>query len=194
MNLPSSVRAQGEVGIKQYLSTRDASHIQAKAHGGSNAADNMVFEDKKLNRGRNYDYMAGRRDTPHMTQEELEAVRAADRNAHRKNTTANALLRGVKATAVAGLVEGGMALLEEGVEYRQGEISGKEYAKRVGVKAATAAAVGGATAAGYTALCAASPAAAAALPVVALGLAVVGAFTYVVRAKKAIDKHKKIGK
>lgn len=76
--VPSDVRAQGPDAVKSYLASRDASHIKARASGGPNTAENLEFECRNLNRQRNYDFRAGRRETPHMTPEELQAVRRAN--------------------------------------------------------------------------------------------------------------------
>ena len=177
---------------KIFLSTRDASHIQAKAQGGPNTAENMVFEDRQFNRARNYDYRAGRRNTPHMTTEELQAVSSANKSFGLQ--IKDAVFTGARAAGYAAALEGSLALLEETAEYRKGNISATECAQRVVTRAATSAAVGGGTFAGCAALCAASPAAAAALPAVTIGLAVFGAHTIFTCAKNAIEEHRSIKK
>ena len=192
LKVPSTVRAAGTDEIKHYLSTRDASHIEAKAQGGPNTAENMVFEDSQLNRGRNYDHKAGRRDTPHMTPEELEAVNAANRSLQLKNAGLEALESGLYAAGFAAALEGSLAFLEESVNYRKGEISATECAQRVVTKAATTGAVGGATTGLCTFAAALSPAAAAVIPVVFAPLIVFAAFTIFTRAKKAIQEHRSI--
>ena len=102
--------------MKQYLSTRDASHILAKAQGGDNTAANMVFEDKTLNRWRNYGYKAGRRPSPHMSQQELEAVRRADAEVNRSQPSSGVIQNTLKTAGVAAAIEGGISALEDGVD------------------------------------------------------------------------------
>ena len=152
----------------------------------------MVFEDRQFNRARNYDYRAGRRNTPHMTTEELQAVSSANKSFGLQ--IKDAVFTGARAAGYAAALEGSLALLEETAEYRKGNISATECAQRVVTRAATSAAVGGGTFAGCAALCAASPAAAAALPAVTIGLAVFGAHTIFTCAKNAIEEHRSIKK
>lgn len=188
-SMPESVRAEGPEAMKSYLSQRDASHIIAKAQGGPNTADNMRFEDSALNRQRNYNYKSGKRDTPHMMEKELQQIDAADRMVNVKATASRAVESGAKAAVVAAAVEGALSALEDGVDYRKGDIDGKEYAKRVAGKAAKGGLVGGAVGAGSVAFGAFAPLTAAALAPVAIGFAVAGALTVTYRAGKAIKKH-----
>ena len=81
--------------MKQYLSTRDASHILAKAQGG---------------------YKAGRRPSPHMSQQELEAVRRADAEVNRSQPSSGVIQNTLKTAGVAAAIEGGISALEDGVD------------------------------------------------------------------------------
>lgn len=129
-----------------------------------------------------------------MTQEELEAANAANDQVHIKGSMSQVAEAGLKGAATGAVVEGVLSAVEDGVSYRKGEIDGKEYAQKVGRKAATGAVVGGAMGAGGAALGAMAPVTAAALAPVALGLAVYGALTVTVRLGEAAKEHYNISK
>ena len=65
---------------REYRTTVQASHIVARAQGGSNASHNLVWEKSQTNLQRNYDFNAGRRSTPNMTSSEVSSANAFNRN------------------------------------------------------------------------------------------------------------------
>ncbi|CAJ1327937.1 unnamed protein product [Effrenium voratum] len=194
--VPSDVRAQGPDAVKSYLASRDASHIKARASGGPNTAENLEFECRNLNRQRNYDFRAGRRETPHMTPEELQAVRRANGSVQVlevQGMTSRMASVARQGGAVGAVVEGALSVLEDGVEYRRGQIDGQQYAQRVATKTlmTIGAAVSGAAACAGAGLAALAPVLAAP---VGVGLAVYGAVVGLERASKAIADHLKLKK
>jgi len=172
------------------LATRDASHVHARAGGGKSTAANLEWESRDLNRQRNYDYKAGRRETPDMTSEEVAAINRANRSTNWKVMHQEALSAGAKAAAVTAVVEGGLSLIEDGVEYKEGKIDGCEYATRVAKKSAIGSVVGGAVGYGGALLVGAVAGTAVAPVVAGVGtmVAVAGVVSTGYRAAKGVKK------
>lgn len=183
VKVPGSVRTTVD-GIVDFLAKRDASHIQAKAHGGSNNAGNIVWESSQVNRQRNYDFRAGRRDTPHMTEAELQAVRAEDKSLNR--TSGGITIAGAgRAAGIGAVLDGVLSAVENADAYKRGEISGLTYAGNVAADTARGAAYG---ALGYVATAAAVAAAPAVAIPAATALAAYGVYQYGTRLYEGLKK------
>jgi len=185
-SLPGSVRAEGPESIKAFLSSRDASHIEAYAQGGSNNARNMLYEDRILNRQRNWDFRAQRRNTPHMTSQEQQAAKAANRNVHVQRSLSHVGEAGLMGAASGAVLEGGLSVIEDGIEYKKGNISRREYGRRLVTKTLYGTSIGGAAGVVGAATCAAAPAAATALAPMTMAFGIAGAVNVSFRLVKGL--------
>ena len=105
--------------VKQYLSDKDASHIQSHRNGGSNNPDNIKWENSSLNRSR------GSRNMTPQEQRNIEIQAQFD------NLT-GAIKAGIKATpkgaAIGAITTLPFSTLRNGLRVVRGEISAKEAA------------------------------------------------------------------
>ena len=108
--IPKSIRAIGPTATQQALESKDWSHIVSKSNGGSDLADNGIFEKSSINR---------RRGSRNMTPEELEAARKVLNNAKLQaiiSQTLSAMLKGamvgVAITLIYHLFDSGLKVFE----------------------------------------------------------------------------------
>ena len=174
--VPAAVRARGPEATAEYLSGMDWSHIIPRSAGGSDLASNGLWEDAGLNRVRG---------AAQMTPAEIQAAQAAAGSealraalAHTAENALTGALVGAGASAV-------LAVLEEGLKVRRGEIEMDQAIRTVGRRIALAAAAGAAVAGLATAVVSAFPAVAPVLAAVAVPVAVVSIACYAYRLGSA---------
>jgi len=167
--------------VKEYLSDKDASHIEPHSKGGSNHPDNIKWENRSPNRARG--------DRP-MTQKEQSLL---DVQAQFDNLT-GALKAGVEAAprgAVIGVATTiPFALLRNALRVVRGEISAQEAAKEAAKETAIGGGVGAVSAFTVTTIAAACPPIAIGLAAISPALLVIGGAGLVYEFFKILDDHK----
>ena len=185
--IPASQRAgiDGQTAAartKEYLSNKDASHINPHSKGGSAHPDNMKWEDRIPNRARG--------DKP-MT---LKEQRAIDAKANLDNLS-GAMQRGMEA-GLKGVVIGAVttlpfSFLRNALRVSRGEMTSQEAVRETGKETLIGGAVGGVSAFTVTAFASAFPPIALALTAISPALLVVGGAGMVYEFFKILDDHKK---
>jgi hypothetical protein len=168
---------------KDYLSNKDASHINPHSQGGSSHPDNIRWEDSDTNR-----YVRG--DKP-MTQQELANLE----NQAFIDNVAGAVEAGV-AAAPRGAVIGAVttlpfSMLRNGLKIVRGEITAQEAAMDVGKETLVGSGVGAVSAFGITAIASACPPIALALTAISPVLLAAGGAGMAYEFYKILDDHKK---
>ena len=184
--IPASQRAgvdgqSAAVRNKEYLSNKDASHINPHSKGGSAHPDNMKWEDRIPNRARGDKTM-----TP-------KEQRAIDAKANLDNLS-GAMQRGMEA-GLKGVVIGAVttlpfSFLRNALRVSRGEITSQEAAMETGKETLMGGAVGGVTAFTVTAVASAFPPIAIFLTAVSPALLVVGGAGMVYEFFKILEDHK----
>ena len=184
--IPASQRAgvdgqSSAVRTKEYLSNKDASHINPHSKGGSAHPDNMKWEDRIPNRARGDKTM-----TP-------QEQRAIDAKANLDNMT-GAVQRGMEAGlkgAVIGAVTAlPLSFLRNALRVSRGEMTNEEAALAILKDTGIGGAVGGVTAISVTTFAAAFPPVAALLATASPALLVAGGAGMVYEFFKILEDHK----
>ena len=184
--IPASQRAgvdgqSSAVRTKEYLSNKDASHINPHSKGGSAHPDNMKWEDRIPNRARGDKTM-----TP-------QEQRGIDAKANLDNMT-GAVQRGMEAGlkgAVIGAVTAlPLSFLRNALRVSRGEMTNEEAALAILKDTGIGGAVGGVTAISVTTFAAAFPPVAALLATASPALLVVGGAGMVYEFFKILEDHK----
>ena len=128
----------GDSKVSAVLHGKDWSHIKPHSHGGSADAANGVFEAASINRARGAEDMG----LPDLATAKAQLHAAGIKSA--ASTIGASALRGAGIAAAVGLVT---ALLEHGLDYREGRIALETMSKRVLRDAARSAASGAAVSA-----------------------------------------------
>ena len=166
--------------FKEYLSDKDASHVEPHSQGGSSHPDNIKWENKSANRSRGSQPMTSK-----------EQIRI-DAKFHIDNLT-GALQSGLSAApkgAVVGAVSTvPLSVLRNGLRVARGEMSSQEAAIETGKEVVVGAGMGAATAFTVVAVCAACPPVAAVLAVASPFLGVTGAMSMGHELYTIIDEH-----
>ena len=166
--------------FKEYLSDKDASHVEPHSQGGSSHPDNIKWENRSANRSRGSQPM-----TP------KEQVRI-DAKFHIDNLT-GALQSGLsaapKGAAIGAISTVPLSVLRNGLRVAQGEISYQEAAIETGKEVVGGAVVGFATTFTVVTVCVACPPIAVALAVVSPALGVAGTISTVHELYTTIDKY-----
>lgn len=120
--IPRTIRMAGPDALDEFRRGRDWSHIVPRSLGGSDSANNGIFEERSINQARG---------AATMTREEFGlAQQALQTEAFRHAVTQTASVV-VTAALVTAVVEGVFAVMEEGLRYYDGEISKAELHVRV---------------------------------------------------------------
>ncbi|GEM_PF-694150 len=166
---------------KEYLSNKDASHIEPHSQGGSTRSDNLKWEAQSTNRARG--------DQPMTKQEQI----GLDIKAQVDNLT-GALGAGLKAAprgaAIGAMTTVPFALLRNALRVVRGELSPQEAAAETAKETATGGAVGAVTAFTVTTVATACPPIAMALTALSPALLVVGGAGMVYQFFQLLDDHK----
>lgn len=166
---------------KEYLTNKDASHIEPHSKGGSSHPDNIKWESKTANRAR------GDRQMTRQEQRQLNVKAQID-------NLSGALKAGMEA-APKGAVIGAattapFSMLKNALRVVRGEMSAQEAALETAKETAIGGGVGAATAFTVTAVAAACPPVAIALAAVSPALLAVGGVGMVYEFFKILDDHK----
>ena len=115
--IPKSIRAVGPTATEKVLEGKDWSHIVSKSNGGSDLADNGIFEKSSLNR---------QRGPRNMTPEELEAARQVLNNAKIQTIISQTLSAMLKGAMVGVAITVIYHLLDSGLKVFEGTITPEE--------------------------------------------------------------------
>ena len=120
--IPEAIRREGPDSLRSFHSDKDWSHIVPRSAGGSPDASNGIFEKAVLNRARGA--------TP-MTPAEISVARQALENAALRSAIRQTAQITLLGASVALVVEATFAVLEDGLQYYDGEITRPELFERV---------------------------------------------------------------
>jgi hypothetical protein len=184
--IPASQRAgvdgqSAAARTKEYLSNKDASHIEPHSKGGSADPSNLKWEDRAINRSNG---------NKPMSQERQKAI---DTKANYDNFS-GAMQRGMEA-GLKGAVIGAVttlpfSFLRNALRVSRGEMTSQEAAMETGKETLMGGAVGGVTAFTVTAVASAFPPLAIFLTAVSPALLVVGGAGMVYEFFKILEDHK----
>jgi hypothetical protein len=184
--IPASQRAgvdgqSAAARTKEYLSNKDASHIEPHSKGGSADPSNLKWEDRAINRSNG---------NKTMSQERQKAI---DTKANVDNLT-GAVQRGMEA-GLKGAVIGAVttlpfSFLRNALRVSRGEMTSQEAAMETGKETLMGGAVGGMTAFTVTAVASAFPPIAIFLTAVSPALLVAGGAGMVYEFFKILEDHK----
>ena len=184
--IPASQRAgvdrqSAAVRNKEYLSNKDASHINPHSKGGSSHPDNMKWEDRIPNRARG--------DKP-MTPKEQRAIDAKASLDNLSGAVQRGMEAGLKGAVIGAVTTLPFSFLRNALRVSRGEMTSQEAAMETGKETLIGGAVGGVTAFTVTAVASAFPPIAIFLTAVSPALLVVGGAGMVYEFFKILEDHK----
>ena len=184
--IPASQRAgvdgqSAAVRNKEYLSNKDASHINPHSKGGSAHPDNMKWEDRIPNRARG---------DKTMTPKEQRAIDAKANLDNLSGAMQRGMEAGLKGAVVGAVTTLPFSFLRNALRVSRGEITSQEAAMETGRETLMGGAVGGVTAFTVTAVASAFPPIAIFLTAVSPALLVVGGAGMVYEFFKILEDHK----
>ena len=130
--IPAAIRREGPNALRRFHSDKDWSHIVPRSAGGSNSANNGIFEKAALNRARG---------AVPMTSVEIDSARLLLKTEAVHYIVRQAVGLTVAATLVPSVIESVFAALEYGLYYHEGTITTKDFYFAVWKRFATTAAV-----------------------------------------------------
>jgi hypothetical protein len=167
--------------VREYLTEKDASHVEPHSKGGSGHPDNIKWEDRSTNRAR------GDRDMTSQEQIGLDIKAQVD-------NFAGALKAGLEAApkgaAIGAVTTAPFSMLRNALRVVRGEISAQEAMQVTLKTTAIAGGAGGATALTVTTIAAASQPISMALGAIAPALLVIGGAGMVKEFFNILDDHK----
>jgi hypothetical protein len=166
---------------KEYLSNKDASHINPHSKGGSAHPDNMKWEDRSINRARG--------DKP-MTPKDQRAIDTKANFDNLSGAVQRGMEAGVKGAVIGAVTTLPFSFLRNALRVSRGEMSSQEAAMETGKETLMGGAVGGVTAFTVTAVASAFPPFAIFLAAVSPALLVVGGAGMVYEFFKILEDHK----
>lgn len=184
--IPASQRAgvdrqSAAARTKEYLSNKDASHINPHSKGGSAHPDNMKWENRATNRARG--------DKP-MTPKEQRTIDAKANFDNLSGAVQRGMEAGLKGAVIGAVTALPFSLLRNALRVSRGEITNQEAAMETGKETLMGGAVGGVTAFTVTAVASAFPPIAIALTAVSPALLVAGGAGMVYEFFKILEDHK----
>ena len=129
--IPLSIRREGPDALRRFHSNKDWSHIVPRSAGGSDLANNGIFEKAALNRARG---------AVPMTSVEIDSARLLLKTEAVHYIVRQAVGLTVAATLVSSVIESVFAALEYGLYYHEGTITTKDFYLAVWKRFATTAA------------------------------------------------------
>lgn len=168
--IPASQRAgvdgqSAAVRNKEYLSNKDASHINPHSKGGSSHPDNMKWEDRVPNRARG--------DKP-MTPKEQRAIDAKANLDNLSGAMQRGMEAGLKGAVIGAVTTLPFSFLRNALRVSRGEITSDEAALEIAKDTGLGSTIGGVTAFSVTYLASAFPPVAIALSAISPALWVAG--------------------
>lgn len=184
--IPASQRAgvdgqSAATRTKEYLSNKDASHINPHSKGGSAHPDNMKWEDRSTNRARG---------DKHMTPKEQRAIDAKANLDNLSGAVQRGMEAGLKGAVIGAVTTLPFSFLRNALRVSRGEITSQEAAVETGKETLMGGAVGGVTAFTVTAVASAFPPIAIFLTAVSPALLVAGGAGMVYEFFKILEDHK----
>ena len=184
--IPASQRAgvdgqSAAVRNKEYLSNKDASHINPHSKGGSTHPENMKWEDRIPNRARG--------DKP-MTPQEQKAIDARANLDNMTGAVQRGMEAGLKGAVIGAVTTLPFSFLRNALRVSRGEMTSQEAAMETGKETLMGGAVGGMTAFTVTAVASAFPPIAIFLTAISPALLVAGGAGMVYEFFKILENHK----
>ena len=184
--IPASQRAgvdgqSAAARTKEYLSNKDASHINPHSKGGSAHPDNMKWENRSTNRARG--------DKP-MTPKEQRAIDAKANVDNLTGAVQRGMEAGLKGAVIGAVTTLPFSFLRNALRVARGEMTSQEAAMETGKETLMGGAVGGATAFTVTAVASAFPPFAIFLTAASPFLLVAGGAGMVYEFFKILEDHK----
>lgn len=185
--VPASQRAgvDGQTATartKQYLSDKDASHINPHSKSGSSDPSNLKWEDRSTNRARG---------DKTMSPKEQRAIDAKSNYDNLSGAVQRGMEAGVKGAVIGAVTTLPFSFLRNALRVSRGEITSTEAALETGKETLMGSAFGGVTAFTVTAVASAFPPIAIALTAISPVLLVAGGAGMVYEFFKILDDHKK---
>jgi hypothetical protein len=115
--IPSNIRMAGPAALRQFHSDRDWSHFIPRSAGGSDSANNGIFENAVINRARGASTMSA---------EEISLATRVLESVDLRYAVTLAARSVVAGGLAATVVEGVFAVMEHGLKYYDGEINRTE--------------------------------------------------------------------
>ena len=115
--IPEPIRREGPAALRGFHRDRDWSHIIPRSAGGSDLANNGIFEKAALNRARGATVMTG---------VEIQAARQALNNEALRSAIRQTVGLALVGALVPAVVEAVFAVLEYGLDYQEGKITKSE--------------------------------------------------------------------
>ncbi|PZU96684.1 MAG: hypothetical protein DCE90_08510 [Pseudanabaena sp.] len=166
---------------KEYLSNKDASHVNPHSKGGSAHPDNMKWENRSTNRARS--------DKP-MTPKEQRTIDAKANLDNLSGAVQRGMEAGLKGAVIGAVTALPFSFLRNALRVSRGEMTSQEAAMETGKETLMGGAVGGVTAFTVTAVASAFPPIAIALTAVSPALLVAGGAGMVYEFFKILEDHK----
>jgi len=184
--IPPSQRAGSDgqsaaTRTKEYLSNKDASHINPHSKGGSTHPDNMKWENRSTNRARG--------DKP-MTPKEQKIIDTKANLDNLSGAVQRGMEAGLKGAVIGAVTTLPFSFLRNALRVSRGEMTSQEAAMETGKETLIGGAVGGVTAFTVTAVASAFPPIAIALTAVSPALLVAGGAGMVYEFFKILENHK----
>ena len=120
--IPEALRREGPDALRRVQSGKDWSHIIPRSAGGSDLANNGIFEKASLNRSRGATI---------MTAAEIQAARQVLNNAALRSAILQTAQIALLGTSVALVVAATFAVLEYGLQYHDGALTRREFFEKV---------------------------------------------------------------
>jgi hypothetical protein len=184
--IPPSQRAGSDgqsaaTRTKEYLSNKDASHINPHSKGGSTHPDNMKWENRSTNRARG--------DKP-MTPKEQKIIDTKANLDNLSGAVQRGMEAGLKGAVIGAVTTLPFSFLRNALRVSRGEMTSQEAAMETGKETLIGGAVGGVTAFTVTAVASVFPPIAIALTAVSPALLVAGGAGMVYEFFKILENHK----
>ena len=167
--------------VREYLTEKDASHLEPHSKGGSGHPDNIKWEDRSANRAR------GDRDMTPQEQIGLDIKAQVDNFVGAFKAGLEAAPKGA---AIGAVTTAPFSMLRNALQVVRGEVSAQEAAEKTLKEIAIGGGVGGATALTVTTVATACPPVALALTAISPALLIAGGAGMVYEFFKILDNHK----
>jgi hypothetical protein len=178
----SGVDAQSSAeNVREYLTEKDASHVEPHSKGGSGNPDNIKWEDRSANRAR------GDRDMTLQEQIGLDIKAQVDNFAGAFKAGLESVPKGA---AIGAVTTAPFSMLRNALQVVRGEISAQEAVEKTLKETAIGGGVGGVTALTVTTVATACPPVALALTAISPALLIAGGAGMVYEFFKILDNHK----
>jgi hypothetical protein len=167
--------------VREYLTKKDASHLEPYSKGGSGHPDNIKWEDRSTNRAR------GNRDMTPQEQIGLDIKAQVDNFVGAFKAGLEAAPKGA---AIGAVTTAPFSMLRNALQVVRGEISAQDAVEKTLKETAVGGGIGGVTALTVTTFATACPPVALALTAISPALLIAGGAGMVYEFFKILDNHK----